>query len=64
MVNEAFLSFFKSNDPDVMVGYEVQMSSWGYLIERGSHIGLDAAPMLSRLPDSQSDSCMADDESR
>ncbi len=47
-----------------MVGYEVQMSSWGYLIERGSHIGLDAAPMLSRLPDSQSDSGMADDESR
>lgn len=27
-------------DPDMLVGYEVQNSSWGYLIERGAHLGM------------------------
>lgn len=26
-------------DPDMLVGYEVQNSSWGYLVERGAKLG-------------------------
>lgn len=26
-------------DPDILVGYEVQNASWGYLIERGAELG-------------------------
>lgn len=26
-------------DPDMLVGYEVQNSSWGYLVERGAELG-------------------------
>lgn len=26
-------------DPDILAGYEVQNSSWGYLVERGAELG-------------------------
>lgn len=26
-------------DPDMLVGYEVQNASWGYLIERAAYLG-------------------------
>ncbi|EEC17726.1 DNA polymerase zeta catalytic subunit, putative, partial [Ixodes scapularis] len=39
-------------DPDILVGYEIQKSSWGYLLERGSQLRLDLASMLSRVPQS------------
>lgn len=39
-------------DPDILVGYEIQKSSWGYLLERGSQLRLDLASMLSRVPKS------------
>lgn len=26
-------------DPDMLIGYEVQNSSWGYLVERGAELG-------------------------
>jgi DNA polymerase elongation subunit (family B) len=31
----AFAQLVSQIDPDIMVGYEVQMSSLGYIIERG-----------------------------
>ena len=37
-------------DPDFLAGYEVQMSSWGYLSCRASTLGLNMYPLLSRLP--------------
>ncbi|KAM6954386.1 DNA polymerase zeta catalytic subunit [Aplochiton taeniatus] len=37
-------------DPDMLVGYEVQMRSWGYLLQRASALGVDLCQQLSRVP--------------
>ncbi|KAI9569796.1 hypothetical protein HD554DRAFT_2087438 [Boletus coccyginus] len=37
-------------DPDILVGWEVQASSWGYLNSRGSQYGLDVAELMARAP--------------
>ncbi|XP_046399117.1 DNA polymerase zeta catalytic subunit [Ischnura elegans] len=36
-------------DPDIFAGYEVEMLSWGYVIERGNHLGMDVKSLLSRI---------------
>ncbi|XP_076819341.1 DNA polymerase zeta catalytic subunit-like isoform X2 [Clavelina lepadiformis] len=38
-------------DPDILIGYEVQMLSWGYLFSRAKHLGFDLCRMVSRVPD-------------
>ena len=41
----------------MLVGYEVRMSSWGYLVERGGHLGAaNLAACLSRVPGGEADS--------
>uniref|UniRef100_A0A8C9WRL0 DNA polymerase zeta catalytic subunit n=1 Tax=Scleropages formosus TaxID=113540 RepID=A0A8C9WRL0_SCLFO len=37
-------------DPDILVGYEVQMRSWGYLLQRASALEVDLCQQLSRVP--------------
>uniref|UniRef100_A0A4W5MVD9 DNA polymerase zeta catalytic subunit n=1 Tax=Hucho hucho TaxID=62062 RepID=A0A4W5MVD9_9TELE len=37
-------------DPDILVGYEVQMRSWGYLLQRASELSVDLCQQLSRVP--------------
>lgn len=37
-------------DPDILVGYEVQKASWGYLLERAAQLSIDLATEISRLP--------------
>lgn len=37
-------------DADIYVGYEIEMSSWGYVIERAKQVGMNIAPLLSRVP--------------
>ncbi|KAG8223007.1 hypothetical protein J437_LFUL000715, partial [Ladona fulva] len=37
-------------DPDIVAGYEVEMLSWGYVLERGTHLGLDVKSLISRVP--------------
>ncbi|XP_051951209.1 DNA polymerase zeta catalytic subunit [Xyrauchen texanus] len=37
-------------DPDILIGYEVQMHSWGYLLQRASSLGVDLCQQLSRVP--------------
>uniref|UniRef100_A0A674C2Q5 DNA polymerase zeta catalytic subunit n=1 Tax=Salmo trutta TaxID=8032 RepID=A0A674C2Q5_SALTR len=37
-------------DPDILVGYEVQMRSWGYLLQRASALSVDLCRQLSRVP--------------
>ncbi|CAL4064009.1 unnamed protein product, partial [Meganyctiphanes norvegica] len=41
-------------DPDILIGYEVQMSSWGYLLERGVALGTEIVSRLSRVPEGNS----------
>ena len=44
------------------MGYEVQLSSWGYLIERAARLGVNLPPKLSRLPEAEKDSKMNEDD--
>lgn len=39
-------------DPDILLGFEVQMLSWGFLLQRATALGIDLAPQLSRVQDS------------
>lgn len=51
-------------DPDFLVGYEVQMSSWGYLLSRASVLGYDLCRYLSRIPNDRANSwCNAEKDS-
>ncbi|CAG0884565.1 unnamed protein product [Cyprideis torosa] len=36
-------------DPDILIGYEVEKNSWGYLIERAAILGFALTPQLSRV---------------
>lgn len=47
---ETFFSIVREIDPDFLMGYESQNTSFGYFIRRGAVIGLDATKLLSRLP--------------
>ncbi|KAM5282957.1 DNA polymerase zeta catalytic subunit isoform 2-T2 [Hipposideros larvatus] len=41
----------KRYDPDILLGYEVQMHSWGYLLQRAAALSIDLCQMISRVPD-------------
>ncbi|CAM1296166.1 REV3L (predicted) [Pycnogonum litorale] len=51
-------------DPDILVGYEIQMLSWGYLIDRASHLNVNLCPRLSRVPNSENSSRSDEDLDR
>ncbi|XP_032877895.1 DNA polymerase zeta catalytic subunit [Amblyraja radiata] len=38
-------------DPDILLGYEVQMHSWSYLFQRAAALEVDLLHMVSRVPD-------------
>ncbi|XP_059153946.1 uncharacterized protein LOC131939568 isoform X2 [Physella acuta] len=38
-------------DPDILVGYEIQMLSWGYLLHRAAHLNIDLCSQIARIPD-------------
>ncbi|KAG1749999.1 uncharacterized protein EDB91DRAFT_1309620 [Suillus paluster] len=37
-------------DPDIIVGWDVQTASWGYLNARGNHYGFDIGELIARAP--------------
>lgn len=47
---EEIANIMRKYDPDILVGYEVQMHSWGYLLQRASALGVDLCQQLSRVP--------------
>ncbi|KAH7883594.1 hypothetical protein F5I97DRAFT_2041862 [Phlebopus sp. FC_14] len=42
-------------DPDIVLGWEVQAASWGYLNTRGICYGLDVGELISRAPQKNSE---------
>uniref|UniRef100_A0A915PKT3 DNA polymerase n=1 Tax=Setaria digitata TaxID=48799 RepID=A0A915PKT3_9BILA len=46
----AFVSVIQRYDPDIVIGYNTQRYSWGYLIERSLIIGRNLLSELSRVP--------------
>lgn len=45
-----FIEFIRTCDPDIFAGYEIEMLSWGYLIERGFTLGINLSSLLARIP--------------
>ncbi|XP_055374297.1 DNA polymerase zeta catalytic subunit [Condylostylus longicornis] len=37
-------------DPDILAGYEIEMSSWGYILDRSKHLNINYIQSLSRVP--------------
>jgi DNA polymerase elongation subunit (family B) len=49
-----FIEVLRNIDPDIILGYEVEMSSWGYLIERGNFLNMQLNTAVSRLIEDKS----------
>ncbi|KAF9270228.1 hypothetical protein L218DRAFT_849988 [Marasmius fiardii PR-910] len=49
LINDV-LDIVVDSDPDLITGWEVQNSSWGYLSARATSFGLDTEEILSRAP--------------
>ena len=47
---ERLVQLVKRVDPDFLIGYEVTMASWGYLIERAAALNVNLTNELSRIP--------------
>ncbi|XP_022117950.2 DNA polymerase zeta catalytic subunit isoform X1 [Pieris rapae] len=46
---EKLISLVKEHDPDIMCGYEIEMKSWGYVLERAQYLGLEIVREISRV---------------
>ncbi|KAJ0979746.1 hypothetical protein J5N97_015220 [Dioscorea zingiberensis] len=49
------LKIISSYDPDILMGWEIQNSSLGYLAERASNLGINLLKSLSRTPSHESE---------
>ncbi|XP_069017932.1 DNA polymerase zeta catalytic subunit isoform X2 [Embiotoca jacksoni] len=47
---QELITIMRRFDPDILVGYEVQMRSWGFLLQRAAALGVDLCQQLSRVP--------------
>uniref|UniRef100_A0A3Q3F7Z7 DNA polymerase zeta catalytic subunit n=1 Tax=Labrus bergylta TaxID=56723 RepID=A0A3Q3F7Z7_9LABR len=47
---QELIAIMRRFDPDILVGYEVQMHSWSYLLQRASALGVNLCQQLSRVP--------------
>ena len=46
-----FMCFVSNRwEPDICVGWEVQMHSWGYLLQRAAHLNMNLCAEMSRIP--------------
>ncbi|XP_048520386.1 DNA polymerase zeta catalytic subunit-like [Dendroctonus ponderosae] len=43
-----FVNLVKKWDPDVLAGYEIEMLSWGYIVERAAVLSINLLPLLGR----------------
>ncbi|KAL1131908.1 hypothetical protein AAG570_011519, partial [Ranatra chinensis] len=48
LINELII-LVRKTDPDILTGYEIEMSSWGYIVERGYKLGINLTEELNRL---------------
>lgn len=37
-------------DPDIFAGYEIEMASWGYVLQRGQTLNINLPALMSRVP--------------
>lgn len=60
----ALIKIIRKWDPDILIGYEVQMFSWGFLLERALTFEIDFCTWLSRVKGSSSASNMDAEKDR
>ena len=46
---DALVKLVETHDPEVLLGYEIQKRSWGYLLHRATKIDIPLVDLLSRL---------------
>ena len=55
------IELIQKHDPDVIIGFEVQMLSWGYLIDRSRVLDINLCPLISRIPNAEKQSRVNED---
>ncbi|XP_061780433.1 DNA polymerase zeta catalytic subunit [Nerophis lumbriciformis] len=50
MLFQELVAIMRKFDPDILFGYEVQMQSWGFLLQRAAVVGVDLCQQVSRVP--------------
>lgn len=45
-----FVKLIAKYDPDIFAGYEIELASWGYIMQRGAALGINLPPLFSRVP--------------
>ncbi|XP_022100801.1 uncharacterized protein LOC110984687 isoform X2 [Acanthaster planci] len=53
---DEILAIVRTHDPDILVGYEIQQHSWGFLLERAAFLDMDLCTKISRLPEFKKES--------
>lgn len=46
---ERVIELVKQHDPDIMCGYEIEMNSWGYFLERAQLLDFEIVKEVSRI---------------
>lgn len=47
----ALVKLIEQHNPDILVGWEVETLSWGYVFQRASHLSLNGFPLrISKVP--------------
>lgn len=46
---QALVQLVAEEDPDILIGYEVVMSSWGYLVDRAASLNVNLIGEISRI---------------
>ncbi|XP_053566840.1 DNA polymerase zeta catalytic subunit [Bombina bombina] len=59
---EKLLELIRRYNPDILLGYEVQMHSWGYLLQRASALNVDLCQQMSRIPDDKNENRFTSDK--
>lgn len=49
MLVERLIEIIHFWDPDILAGYEIELSSWGYLIARAQSVGVNLPSQISRV---------------
>ncbi len=56
---DVLVEVVQEHNPEILLGYDTQRSSWGYLCRRANGLGINLASKLSRLPKNSGDSRFA-----
>ncbi|KPJ02898.1 DNA polymerase zeta catalytic subunit [Papilio xuthus] len=60
---EKLIQLVKENDPDILCGYDIEMNSWGYVIERAQNLGIEVIMEISRITEKHRQKRWRNDES-